>query len=81
MFEEFQAVPGVCYRSTAPPLLPGRWIRAHMAGLRAAWCGVDMTCALLWSTFIGANELAGRPRNPGCLGIEESPDFTEQGDC
>lgn len=33
---EFTTPTGTCYRSTAPPVLPGRWIQARMADLRAA---------------------------------------------
>jgi len=33
---EFTTPTGARYRSTAPPVLPGRWIRARLAGVRAA---------------------------------------------
>jgi hypothetical protein len=43
-------------------------------GLAVRWSGY---CAA--GTVIIADELAGRPRL--ALRVEESPDFTEQGDC
>ncbi len=77
---------------TSAPKLPG------LSGVVFSPCtATDGNMAQLWlvglravttSTFICANELAGRPRwTAGVLGggnrrsIEESPDFAEQGDC